>query len=243
MTCHGPLRSCSCSVGDLSTAGWKLRVWIINILPNKSVALRGDVRGLDGSAACRCGVALLLWGSSPLLHAEDKGILQASFSSWFCSCCAGTRCVPHFFPKIQLEEKGEMSMCMCLLHSPLGAEPVLHQNPSSGGGFGTGAYEIQGCQVSSRGSSAPAGKRLDTGDSAGNPTAAAARDTGQLWSRWRTYLQAAVGQCLWSLTVHVLGATLPFVQHPFFFISRSRAFSGMNMTVMLLLLLFLQGHL
>ncbi|PKU38091.1 hypothetical protein llap_11606 [Limosa lapponica baueri] len=34
------------------------------------------------------------------------------------------------------------------------------------GGFGTGAYEIQGCQVSSRDPSAPVGKRLDTGDSA-----------------------------------------------------------------------------
>ena len=185
---------------------------------------------------------MLLWGSSPLLHAEDKGIFQASFSSRFCSCGAGTRCVSHFFHKIQLEEKGEMSTCLCLLRCLPGTEPVRHQNPSSRGEFRTGAYEVPGCQVSSRGPSAPAGKRLDMGDSASNPTAAAARGTGHCrGGRW-TYLQALVRQCSWSLTLRVLGATLPFLRHTFFFIAHSRAFSGVNMTAVLSLLLFLQGH-
>lgn len=60
----------------------------------------------------------------------------------------------HCFHKIQLEEKTEVSICVCLLHYPLDLEPALQQNSSSGGGFGTGTYEIKRCQVNSSSPSA-----------------------------------------------------------------------------------------
>lgn len=127
---------------------------------------------------------------------------------------------------------------MSTLHapSPSSTEPVLPQNPTSGGGFRAGAFETQGGQVSSRSPSAPGGEKAGHGGLGEEPRCSRCR-------RHRSLLRRAlVGQRSPSLTLRVFGATLPFLQHPFFFISHSRAFSSVSVAEVLSLLLFLRGH-
>lgn len=167
-----------------------------------------------------------------------KASPKHSFPDRFCSCCVGTRCASHFFHKIQVKEKGEISTWAYLLHYLPGAELVPTKIHPVVVGLGQAPMKSRDAKWAQGARSIPAGKRPDMGDSASKPTAVTPAVTGHLWGRRWTYLQTLVGQCSWSLTLCVLGATLSFVWHPFVFICYNRTFSGVNLTVVLSLLLF-----